>query len=150
MEHFFLFFSPSSTIPPYLNVRAPHAAQHKLDYRVGGVGMGQTQLLLSLTRRDSLGWPLWKREAGSAKPLHSAAQWLPAGLRPGATPSERAAKARARIEMHRKSEIRLRKKEQDWDLERGVIGGGHILFILFLFFFFEVLFCCCASHADHR
>ncbi len=134
-EHFYLFFSPSWTIPPYLDVRAPHAAQHKLDYGVGGVGRGQPQLLLSLTRRDSLGWPLWKREAGSAKPLHSAAPWLPAGLRPGATPSERAAKKRARIEMDRKTETGLKKRAR-----LGFGKGGDWWWSYFIYSFFWTTF----------
>lgn len=53
MEDFLplLFFS----LPNHPSISAPHAALHKLDYGVGGVGRGQTQLLLSLLRRDSLG-----------------------------------------------------------------------------------------------
>lgn len=133
-------FLPPQLSPPYLNVRAPHAAQHKLDYGVGGVDRGQTQLLLSLTRRDSLVWPLWKREAGPAKPLHSEAQWLPAGLRPGATTSEREAKERARIEMHRKSEMRLRKRAR-----LGFGKGGFWWWSYFIYSFFTFLLWCMQS-----
>ncbi len=128
---FLHLLTPSWTIPPYLDVRAPHAAQHKLDYGVEGLGRGQPQLLLSLTRRDSLGWPLWKREAGSAKPLHSAAPRLPAGLRPGATPSERAAKKRARIEMDRKTETGLKKIAR-----LGFGKGGNWCWSYFIYSFF--------------